>query len=148
MSTSAPRRWRIFLYGVAAAGAAGILCTLIALVFQLAGSPVQIQQANGPVTDLPVIAAFVASLLPGILGSAAFALALGRIPRTVLVMQIVAGVITLLSLISPFTLPVDTTSIVVLSVMHLLVGGFVIAGLTIAARTATRSTSAAAPATA
>ena len=102
-------------------GAIGaVINTAIALIAPaLIGSAVQISRGGSPLEDLPLIAVIAASIIPAFVAAAVLWL-LGRFVKTpILIFQIIAAVITLLSLFSPFRIPVSLGAQLTLCLMHI-----------------------------
>lgn len=132
-------RGRLFGLGVAVAAVAGIANVIVGLIVDVAGATATVETFDGSTQELNAVAYFVSTFGPGVLAAAVFALAIGRIPRTVTVMQVVGAALTVLSLVAPLGLDVSTGEKLGLAAMHLVAGAVVIAGLTWAAGRTTRT---------
>lgn len=132
-------RGRLFGLGVAVAAVAGIVNVVIGLIIAAAGLTASVETFAGTTQELNPFAYFISTFGPGLVAAAAFALAIGRIPRTVTVMQVVGAVLTLLSLGAPFGLDATMGEKLGLALMHVAAGAVIIGGLTWAAGRATRT---------
>lgn len=97
---------------------------------------VQVAQPGGAPEDLAVVAVVAASVLPlalGALGLAVLARLLGA-PRALRVWSIIVGVVAVLSIGGPATLPVTAGSIAALAAMHLATGAAAVLGQVAASR--------------
>lgn len=131
------RRTTLLGRGLLVALAAVLGNAVLWVVVKVAGvDPQIIAPGTSDRQDLALPPVVIATFLGGAVGAGLLALTWGRIPRLVTVMQVVGGVLTLLSLVSPLGLDVPTSSKVVLCLMHLLVGAVVVGGLTLVARRA------------
>ena len=94
-------RTRLLGRAVTVAILASVLNGLITVVF-MAAADFRVQSPDGAFRDLTPVDAMLATLVPALIAAVLLTLLLGRLPRTVLVMQILGTVLTLLSLVSPF----------------------------------------------
>ncbi|MFI2652189.1 DUF6069 family protein [Micromonospora fulviviridis] len=126
------RTWRDRALGVAAAVVAAVLIWIVAA--PIAGVDLEATVAEGePPLEINLVAVVAASLLISLLGWALLAV-LERITRHGLrIWVIVAAAFTLLSLAGPTTAE-STSAMVVLALMHLAVGGILIAAMIRGAR--------------
>ncbi len=105
----------------AAGGAIGTVFNLaIALIAPaLIGGAVQISRPSSPLEDLPLIAVIAASIIPAFVAAAVLWL-LGRLTKApIQIFQIIAVVITVLSLFSPFGIPTTLGAQLTLCLMHI-----------------------------
>lgn len=117
-------------YGMTAL-TSGLIALLICLVWygavSIIGIDVEIQAPGSDKTEpLPIPAIVFATLIPALAGTG-LAMVLKRMTgRGLLIFQIVAGVVLVLSLGSPLGLPVDTVNKLVLVAMHFIAAGAVV----------------------
>jgi hypothetical protein len=130
-------RLRPAIGGLLGAGLALALNLTLLLVANLVlDGSVQVAQPGGAPEDLAVVAVVAASVLPmaiGALGLAVLARLLGA-PRALRVWSITVGVVAVLSIGGPATLPVAAGSIAALAAMHLATGAAAVLGQVAAAR--------------
>lgn len=130
-------RLRPAVGGLLGAGMALALNLTLLLVANLVlDGSVQVAQPGGAPEDLAVVAVVAASVLPmaiGALGLAVLARLLGA-PRALRVWSIIVGVVAVLSIGGPATLPVTVGSIAALATMHLATGAAAVLGQVAAAR--------------
>ena len=111
-------------------GAAIVLNLLILFVGKALGATFVVPL--GPtqeMTELPIIAIVLASLIPA-LAAAGFLAILGRFTaRPFFFFQIVGWLFLVLSLVPPFTMPIDTATAIGLDVMHVVTGAAIILSL-------------------
>lgn len=109
----------------------GLIALLICLVWygvvSVVGIDVEVQApGSDKIEPLPIPAIVFATLIPALAGTG-LAMVLKRMTgRGLLIFQIVAGVVLVLSLGSPLGLPVDTVNKLVLVVMHFIAAGAVV----------------------
>lgn len=119
---SQPRLENRRLLPLAAAGGAigAVINTAIALIAPaLIGGAVQISRGGSPLEDLPLIAVIAASIIPAFVAAAVLWLLARFVKTPILIFQIIAVVITLLSLFSPFRIPVSLGAQLTLCLMHI-----------------------------
>ena len=106
------------LIGGATGAVVNVAIALIAAA--LMGAAVQVAQPGTTVLqDLPLPAVIAASIIPAFV-AAAVLWVLGRFVKApIQIFQIIAGVIALMSLFSPFSLPVSLGSQLTLCAMHI-----------------------------
>ena len=98
-----------------------VINAVIALIAPaLIGGPVQVSQPGSTaLQDLPLIAVIAASLIPAFVAALVLYL-LGRFTKApIQIFQITAGVLTFLSLFSPFAIPTSLGAQLTLCLMHL-----------------------------
>ena len=122
-TTTAPRLENRRLLPLALMGGAigAVVNAAIALIAPaLIGGAVQVSQPGSTVLqDLPLIAVIAASIIPAFVAAAVLWL-LGRFTKTpVQIFQILAVVLALLSLISPFGIPTSLGAQLTLCLMHI-----------------------------
>ena len=122
-TTTAPRLENRRLLPLALTGGAigAAVNAAIALIAPaLIGGAVQVSQPGSTVLqDLPLIAVIAASIIPAFVAAAVLWL-LGRFTKTpVQIFQILAVVLALLSLISPFGIPTSLGAQLTLCLMHI-----------------------------
>ena len=116
---------------------AGVISAVInLLIFFIGGAVVggiEVATTPGePFAPLPFFIVVIASIVPTLLAGIGLWIAAGYIPNGIRVWQIVAVVITLLSLGSPFGGQVATiAAAVLLALMHVVVGGVMVWYLTL-----------------
>ena len=114
------------------AAIAGLISAVINVIIFFVGSAlvggIQVATTPGaPYAPLPFFVVAIASFVPTLVAGVGLWISRRFIPRGVLVFQITAAVVTLLSLASPFSDQVATTGAgVVLAITHLVVGGVMI----------------------
>ena len=98
----------------------GATGAVVNVAIALMGAAVQVAQPGTTVLqDLPLPAVIAASIIPAFV-AAAVLWVLGRfIKAPIQIFQIIAGVIALMSLFSPFSLPVSLGSQLTLCAMHI-----------------------------
>ncbi|HMQ33292.1 MAG TPA: DUF6069 family protein [Chloroflexaceae bacterium] len=127
---------RTLLVGLLAGLAAGVANILVYFVAGALGAPLLVPMGGpgAPATPLPILAIVVACTVPAI-AAAALYWALGRLTRrATTIFLVVAAAFALLSLGGPLSLPVELSTRLSLSAMHLVAGALIVAGLTRSAR--------------
>ena len=121
-----PQPWIGSLWG---AGAALVLNSVVFVAANaMLASSIQTAQSGKTPTDLPYLAVAAACVIAMLVGAAVL-WDLGRFTRLGLqAWSVLAAAITLLSLLAPISMKVDTGSKVALGLMHLLAGAAAIWG--------------------
>lgn len=121
--------------GTAIAVVIAAVMNLIVFAIGSLGEPVQVVEPGASAaSDLPLVAVLFASVLPLLVGAAGLWLLEKVSARGFRIWIALVAVLVVASLASPLALDVDTTSKVVLSVMHFVVGGAAIMGQLLARR--------------
>jgi hypothetical protein len=121
--------------GTVIALVASVVANVLVFLIGDAGDATQVV-AMGDTTpsDLPLAVVIVASVIPVIVGGVGLWVLQKVTARGFQLWAILVTVLTVASIAGPIALEVDTASKVVLSVMHVVVGGAAVAGQLIARR--------------
>lgn len=113
------RLWRAALIAAIGTAVANLLVFVVAKnVFGL-GLAIPLGGAGSPIEPLPAFMVVIATAVPALAAAGLLALLARFTRRPILIFQIIAAVFVLLSLGGPLSLPVDTATKLVLSLMHL-----------------------------
>jgi uncharacterized protein DUF6069 len=121
---------KIWAYGFGAAGVAAVLNVIVLLIGRAADVPFLVPTPGDPgtlqtVTPIMVIVSTLAAVGIGVLGTALIA---PRVRNGLFKFQVLAGIVTVLSLSAPL-LQTDSPTTAWLSAMHLISGTIFIVGL-------------------
>jgi hypothetical protein len=117
-------------YGLVAAGAAAVANVAVFLVGSALGVPFQVPAFGQPGTTQAInaVAVVIATVIPLAIGTAAAALLTPRLRNGFLKLQVLAGILTVLSLGAPIN-AANGATVVWLAAMHLIAGVAFILGL-------------------
>jgi len=124
------RLWRAALVAAISAVVANLIVFVVARnVFGL-GLAIPLGGAGSPIEPLPAFMVAIATAVPALAAAGLLALLARFTRRPILIFQIIATAFALLSLGGPLSLPVDTTTKLVLSLMHLVAAAVITGVLT------------------
>jgi hypothetical protein len=121
--------------GTVSAIAGSVVANTVVFLIGNAGDPTQVvAMGETAPSDLPLAVVIIASVIPVIVGGVGLWVLQKVIARGFQLWAILVTVLTVASIAGPIALEVDTASKVVLSVMHVVVGGAAVAGQLVARR--------------